>query len=69
LVDTHSLVLPVHFFSGLASLEALELLSVTCVNSLTHSDDLEGDLGDDLQTTFDSLAEKFSQIYDSDEGT
>ena len=48
----------------MAHLEALEMLSISCTNFMTDTEDLP----DDTQDKIDSLAEKFTQVYDSDDG-
>lgn len=49
---------------GMAHLEALEMLSISCTNSASNTDDLS----DEVQEKVQSLADKFTQVYDSDDG-
>lgn len=50
--------------AGMAHLEALEMLSISCTNFMSNTDDVS----DDSQDKIDALAEKFTQVYDSDDG-
>ena len=50
--------------AGLACLEALELLSITATNTVG---DVE-DISEEVQSKLDSVSDKFTAVYDSEEG-
>lgn len=51
-------------YTGLACLEALELLSITATKYLGSAEGIT----DDIQQVLDSLTDKFTSVYDSDDG-
>lgn len=53
-----------HLLAGLAHLEALEMLAVTCTNKLTSLEHSE----EQIKQQVDELAEMFSKVHVEDDG-